>query len=196
MAGGPATKDTSSLALGLAQIRVGPAAANIASDFPVLLAAASIGSLTKTLFTGNTEWWEHYQGFPQKKDYSLPIKEDAMLSAEYEELSPYNLALANGIDPTDGSYADAHSGEIALGGKLAPAYVRMEALYTYPNGTDYMHVILPLAQVKSNLEIDFQAGDSAKPGIEFVSNVADSTSTNGHAVWDGKPLGAIQFTQD
>ena len=193
---GPTTNDTSTLALGLAQIRVGPASANIGFSYPVLLAADSIGSLTKTSFTGNTEWWEHYAGFPQKKDYSLPIKEDAMLAAEYEEITPYNLALANGIDPTDGSYAGSHSGEIGLGGKTAPEYVRMEALYTYPSGTDYMHIIFPLSQVKSNLEMDLQAADSAKPGIEFVSNVADSTNDDGHAAWDGKPLGASQFTSD
>ncbi len=193
MAGGPTTTDTSAIAVGLAQIRVGPAAANVGFSYPVLLEADSIGSLTKTHFTGDTEWWEHYSGFPQKKDYSIPIKEDAMLAAEYEEITPYNIAIANGIDATGGGYADAHSGEIALGGKTAPAYVRMEAVYTYPNGSNHMYILFPRAQVKSNLEIDLQASDSAKPGIEFISNISDSTTDDGHSAWDGKPLGAIQF---
>ena len=194
MAGGPITVETSSLALGLAQIRVGPSATHIGKSYPVLSASDSIGSLTQTDFSGNTEWWEHYSGFPQLKDYSIPLKEDATLTAAYEEITPYNIALANGIDPTGGGYADAHSGEIALGGKSAPAYVRMEAVYTYPDAAHYMTIIFPRAQIKSNLEVSMNATDSAKPGIEFISNIADSNNASGHACWDGKPLGVIQFT--
>lgn len=194
MAGGPKTVNTSSLALGLAQVRVVASASNIGYSYPVAISSDSVGSLTKTTFTGNTEWWEHFSGFPLLKDHSIPIKEEAMLAAEYEEISPYNVALANGIDATDGSYSGTHSGEIALGGKTSPAYVRMEAVYTFPNGSNYMTIIFPRAQIKSNLELDLQAEDSAKPGMEFSSNTSDSDNADGHACWDGKPLGVIQFT--
>ena len=53
---GPITSDTSSIALGLAQIRVGNSAANIANVAPVLLAADSIGALSNTKFTGNVDF--------------------------------------------------------------------------------------------------------------------------------------------
>ena len=41
---GPLTKDTTTIALGLAQVRIGASAANITKQHPVLAAAASIGA--------------------------------------------------------------------------------------------------------------------------------------------------------
>lgn len=191
---GPITKNTSSLALGLAQIRVGASAANIAKVQPQLLAAASIGSLVNTKFTGNTEFFKHESGFPLLEDYTIPIREGAMLECAFEEITPYNLALANGIDASAGGYTEVHSGEIALGGKTAPAYVRMEAVYTFPNGTNYMTVIFPRAQVTSSAELDLQPESAAASPITFEAKDSSSDTTGGHAFWDDKPLGAIIFT--
>jgi hypothetical protein len=93
------TKDTSTIPLGLAQIRVGASAANIASATAVLLAAASIGALANTKFTGNVDYWKLESGFPLLEDLSIPIREAASLECAFKELTPYNLALARGIDP-------------------------------------------------------------------------------------------------
>lgn len=191
---GPITKDTSTLALGLAQIRVGPSASNIAKEVAQLVAGDSIGALVNTKFTGNTEFFKHESGFPLLEDYSIPIREGAMLECAFEEITPYNLALANGIDASAGGYTEAHSGEIALGGKTAPAYVRMEAVYTFPNGINYMTIIFPRCQVTSSAELDLQSESAAASPITFEAKNTSSDATGGNAVWDDKPLGAIIFT--
>lgn len=191
---GPTTKDVSSLAIGLAQVRVGPSATNLTESTPVLEADDSIGALTETTFNGNTEWWEHESGFPLLVDYQVPIRESASLECAYEEINPYNLALAYGKDPTSGElYSDPHSGEIALGGRTAPEFVRMEAVYTFPNGTNTMTIIFPRAQVKSETSIELQKTEGAANPITFSASRADSEVTGGDAAWDGKPLGVIRF---
>jgi hypothetical protein len=193
MATGPVTRDTSTLALGLAQVRVGVSAANIANIQPALAAGDSIGSLADTKFTSEVEFWRHSSGFPLMEDYVIPLSEKATLECAYEEIKPYTLALARGIDASSG-YDQAHSGEIALGQLASPAYVRMEALYTFPNGSNYMTIIFPRAQAVGAMEIALSKEDNSKPTITFESKVASSDVSGGHAVWDDKPMGRILFT--
>ena len=191
---GPLTKNADTVALGLMQIRVGASASNIASIGVVLTASNSIGALASTKFTGNKEYWDLYSGFPQLKDKTLPIKEDAMVECEFKEVQPFNVAMSLGIDPSaGGGISETISGEIVLGALNAPAYVRMEAVYTYPDGTSTCSIIFPRAQVTSNTEMDFQSEDNVNVPITFVSNRADSGITGGHVAWDNKPLGHILF---
>jgi len=189
---GPITTDVTSLALGLAQIRVLASAANINKINPQGTSADSIGALASTKYMGNTDWFNFESGFPLIEDYAIVTREKASLECAFKELSPANLALAHGIDPTSG-YADVHSGEIALGGRTSAAYVRMEALYTFPDGVNKMHIIFPRAQVTSSPEIDMQAEDAVGVPIVFESKNASSDVSGGHAVWDDKPLGRIMF---
>lgn len=186
---GPTTRDTSSLALGLAQIRVGTSATYIANPMPVFTASDSIGSLTQTKFMGETEWYQHASGFPKKDDYAVVLSEKAALECAFEEVSPYNIALAMGIDPA--TYTDKHSGEVALGGRTSPVYVRMEAVYTYPNGTDTMTIIFPRAQATSSMEMDLAQEEATAIPMTFESKLADSTVSGGNAAWDSQPLGRI-----
>lgn len=95
---GPVTKDTSTVALGLAQIRVGSSAANIGEITAQLAAGDSIGALASTKFSSNVDYWKLESGFPLLEDLTLPLRESAMLECEFKELTPYNLALARGID--------------------------------------------------------------------------------------------------
>ena len=95
---GPVTKDTSTVALGLAQIRVGSAAANIGEITAQLTSGSSIGALASTKFSSNVDYWKLESGFPMLEDLTLPLRESAMLECEFKELTPYNLALARGID--------------------------------------------------------------------------------------------------
>lgn len=294
---GPLTKDTSTVALGLAQIRVGAALANIAQIGSVLPLASSIGALQSTKYTGTVDYWKLKSGFPQLEDLTIPLSESAMLEVEFKEVTPYNLALARGIDPegtvaatialgdavttagtttagttdiaitqdagpiTDdfvavftsataysvygaseghvgdgtvsvefapdnagapyftipadyftgtwdadetyaflttayaasGAYDNAHSGSINLGGLVAPAFVRMEAVYTYPNGTNHMYIIFPRANATTTMEIDLQAEDNANIPLTFEAKRADSLTEGGNAVWDSGPLGRIYF---
>ena len=187
---GPIATDTSTVALGLAQIRVGSSSDNIASPGAMLSSSDSIGSLANTKYTGNTDWYKLEGGFPLIEEYTTPIREGAMLECAFREITPKNLALAHGMDITLGDYS-AHSGEVVLGGRTAPDYVRMEAVYTYPNGTNTMTIIFPRAQVSTNVEMDLQTEDAAAVPITFESKNASSDVAGGDAVWDDKPLGHI-----
>lgn len=203
---GPVTRDTSTIALGLAQIRVGKFdAESIASASPVLGKDDSIGALASTTFTSNVEYWRLTSGFPALEDMVVPLSETAALECQFKEISPYNLALAKGMDPEQ--FKDnAHQGTIALGTVKESAPVRMEAHYTFPNGVNTIDIIFPRAQVTSSVELAFQAEDNANPTITFEAKRADSevsvnvvtvggttTTIKGSAVWDEMPLGCIVF---
>jgi hypothetical protein len=187
---GPVSTDTSQIALGLAQIRVGSSSTNIAKIEPQLAAADSIGSLANTKYIGNCDWYKLEGGFPLIEEYTVPIREAAAMECAFRQISPETMALAHGTDISSGTY-EAHSGELALGGRTAPDYIRMEALYTYPNGTNTMTIIFPRAQVSASVEMDFQGEDAAAVPITFESKNASSDVTDGNAVWDDKPLGRI-----
>lgn len=292
---GPVTKDTSTIALGLAQIRIGVSSTYIANVNAALAAADSMGAMASTKFVSNVEYWSLKSGFPQLEDMSVPLSETAALECEFKEITAKNMALARGIDPfasivaavlggtavtiagdTVGSitpdddggvsdaftvvftsataiaiygaaeghigdftdlsvaiepdnggdpyfsmpanffdanwivdetyafstvaattgtaaYADSHAGEIGLGQMAAPAFLRMEAVYTYPNNTNHMYIIFPRANAVSSLELDLQAEDNANPAITFEGKRADSEVDGGHAVWDNMTLGRVYF---
>jgi hypothetical protein len=187
---GPLTKNPQAVALGLAQIRVGPAATNIAEGDPVLEAAASIGALANTKFIGKTDYWKLESGFPLLEDATLPIRESCSLECGFKEISVANLALARGVDPSD---FDEYDVSIALGGLTAPEYVRMEAVYTFPDSQSQMVIVFPRANVVSSMEIDLKAEDAAVVPITFEAKRADSGVTGGDATWDTMPLGTIVF---
>ncbi|PIW31782.1 MAG: hypothetical protein COW28_06865, partial [bacterium (Candidatus Ratteibacteria) CG15_BIG_FIL_POST_REV_8_21_14_020_41_12] len=65
--------------LGLAQVRIGASAANIASTAAVLSVSDSIGALAATKFTGNTDFWVHESGFPLTEDMTIVLREKAAL---------------------------------------------------------------------------------------------------------------------
>lgn len=292
---GPVTKDTSTIALGLAQIRVGKSAANINQTDSVLGAADSMGAMASTNFTSNVEYWRLMSGFPQLEDMVLPLSETAALECEFKEITPKNLALARGLDPfseqdasvvggsvnsdegttagdisvdnaggvndewtvvftsgsavaiygknsghvgdfaditveiapdndgnpyftipedfftgtwaaddmymftttayqaADTALTDPHSGSIGLGQMKAPEYVRLEAVYTYPNQTNHMYIIFPRANATSSVELSLAADDNANPPITFEAKRADSEVTGGDPVWDQMTLGQIYF---
>ena len=189
---GPITTDTSTVPLGLAQIRVGSSPGNIASTEPVLSSSDSMGAMASTKFIGNTDWYKLESGFPLGEDLSIVIREAAALECAFKQLTPYNMAIAYGIAASgSGEYSEVHSGEVKLGGRCAPEYVRMEAVYTYPRCTvtNHLYIIFPRAQVVSSVEVDFQAEEVANVPITFESKNSSSDVTGGNAAWDNKPLG-------
>lgn len=191
---GPVTKAAGTVALGLAQIRVGESAANIANIDPVLTSNNSIGALNSSKFVSEREYWELKSGFPMLTDSTITLSEACRLECEFKELQPFNIALALGNDSPGDGISETLSGEILLGASVTPDYIRMEAIYTYPNGTSTMKIIFPRAQCKSSVEIDLQAEDNANVPLTFEAARADSEISGGNAVWDSKPLGHILFT--
>jgi len=297
---GPLTRNTSAVALGLAQIRIGNSADHIANAAAALAASDSIGALGQTAFSASIELWKMLSGFPQLEDLTIPTSETSSMECTFKELTAYNMALARGLDPngahsatidevsiasslgtttgtlavtdTDGPvtdtfrvfftgssagsiYGDAtgqvtdfaslssiiapenptssnspespffsipanffsgtwasgdvyvfqttayddgtafgiHSGEILLGAIKAPEFVRMEAVYTFPNAENTMTIIYPRCNVTSNMEVDLQVEDAAAPGITFEAKRADQDVSGGNSVWNAAPLGKIVF---
>ena len=186
---GPVTKDTTTVALGLAQIRIGASAANIVSQGVVLTSSDSIGALANTKFTGNTEFFKLESGFPLLEDAIFPLREAAALECAFKEMTPANIALAKGIDPT--GYSGIHLGSVPLGTIAAPAVLRMEAVYTYPDQVNTMNIIFPRCQVAASIEMEFASEEPAAVAIMIESKRADSEISGGNSTWDDKPLGRI-----
>lgn len=298
---GPITVDTSTVALGLAQIRVGDAAANIASIAPVLTSSNSIGNLASTKYAGNVDLFKLESGFPLQEDLVIPTRETNALECAFREITPYNFALARGLSPFDNisatvteitldstagttagaitvtdtagpttetwtavievesagdttysvygstsgkvldsvvdtsagepdnggnpyfnipigffdgtwvegdtyvfattayitgtaAYGNAHSGSIGLGSLKAPEFLRMEAVYTYPDGVNKMTIIYPRCNVESSPELDLQAEDAAAITLNFSAKGASSDTSGGNAVWDAMSQGRIVWT--
>lgn len=293
---GPTTINTTTIALGLAQIRVGSYSANIAQTSQMLASTFSIGALGKTNFMGKTDFFKLESGFPLNEDMVIPIRETQGLEVTFKEISPANLALSRGIDifaaypaavgggsikstagtvtgaitvtntagpvndewtvafdtattgrvfgkttgwvadipdlttiiaPDNGgnpyfsipsgfftdtwaddetytfyttayqssgtAYADAHAGTIALGGLSAPEFVRMEAIYTFPNQTNHMYIIFPRCNVVSSLTLDLKPETATDVAMTFEAKRADSGVVGGHSVWDNMSLGRVYF---
>lgn len=192
---GPVTTDPSAVALGLAQIRVGVAATHIASADAELVAADSIGALSTTKFAGKTDYWKLESGFPLLEDLTIPLRESAALECGIKQFSLSNLLLARGIDPNKTYVAPAVAPtSIALGSMKAPDYIRMEAVYTFPDLLHQMVIIFPRANVVSSLDFDLKIEDAAIVPITFQAKRADSgLASGGNALWDNQPLGTIIF---
>ena len=190
---GPITLDTSTIAIGFAQIRVGDSSGNIADIQPALSSSDSIGALASTTFRGPTDWFKLESGNPLITDFTTPIREAAQLECAFKEMTPVNLALAHGHDPSSVPYdtMTVHSGEVPLGGRTAPDYVRMEAVYTYPNGTNHMYIIFPRSQVSATPELALANEDAAAVTVLFESQNSSSDVSGGDVAWDDKPLGRI-----
>jgi hypothetical protein len=189
---GPVTKDSTTVALGLAQIRIGASATNIGQEHPVLASSDSVGALANTKFTGNAEYYRLESGFPLLEDAVFPLRESAMMECGFREITPRNFALARGLDPA--GYTHGHTGQIALGTLTAPVSVRMEAVYTYPDGTNQMVFIFPRGQVSAVIEMEFAEEEPAAVAVSIESKRADGEISGGAHAWDDKPLGQIYWT--
>ena len=186
---GPVTKDTTTVALGLAQIRIALASTYIGQIAPILTSSHSIGALASTKFAGNVDFFKLESGFPLMEDATFPLRESAMMEIAFKEQTPANWAVARGLDPT--SYSSVHSGEINLGNMATPVFLRMEAVYTFPDGVNTMTIIFPRCQAVSSQEADFQAEDVVAVSISLEAKRADSDVTGGNAIWNSSPIGKI-----
>jgi len=187
---GPVTKDTSALALGLGQIRIGVSATYINTINPALSASDSIGALAKSSLTLETEVWKHMSGFPQREDAQIVLSKKARIEGDAEELTPYNVALSMGIDPV--SYTLSNSGQIPLGGLTSVPFLRAEMEYSFPDGKKF-YPVFPRAQVSNTVSLDFQAAENIKIPMSIEAKNADSNASGGSVLWDDAPLGRIWF---
>ena len=190
---GPVTNDTTTIALGLAQILLGASASNIASTNAVLSTTTnSIGALATTKFTSSIDFYHLESGYPLMEDAIYPIREKASMEVVFKEMTPKNLAFARGLDASSG-YASVHSGEIALGNVVTPTFVRMESIYTYPDGINKMDIIFPRAQILSSIELDHNSEEPMTSPAIIEAKRADSTQVSGNAVWNNRAYGRIHW---
>jgi hypothetical protein len=82
------------------EVRVGASAANIATTTPVLTTANSLGALSSASYNNSKEYYQHMSGFPMVEDFTTPTQETQTITCEFDEMTPKNLALLQGIDPT------------------------------------------------------------------------------------------------
>jgi len=92
------------------------------------------------------------------------------------------------------AYANAHVGSIPLGNLAAPKYLRVEAVYTFPDPTYKMIIIFPRANITSSLSLDQQPEDVAAVTMSIKSMGASEDTAGGNAVWNSAPNGLILFT--
>ena len=184
---GPVTRNAQTVALGLAKILIGPVNLDVDGTPAVQLATQvldetvnSLGALNSTNFVSEIEYWKLESGFPMLEDLSIPLRESARLECEFKEISLRNLAIARGIDADTENYphsltADvAEEDEINLGAITAPDYVRMEAIYTYPDQQHQMVIVFPRANVTSSIELSLAAEDNANVPITIEAKRGDS----------------------
>lgn len=189
---GPVTKDTTTVALGLAQIRVsGSWQSYMNSQYPQLAASDSLGALANTKLTSSAEYFKLESGYPLLEDATFPLRESAMLECAFKEITPANFALAKGLNPAD--YTAAHRGNVPLGSISTPVFLRVEAVYTFPDGTNTMNVIFPRAQCSAVIEMEWAEEEPSAVAVSIESKRADSEISGGNATWDDKPLGHIVF---
>ncbi len=189
---GPLTKDTTTVALGLAQIRVALSSTYIGQIRPILTASHSIGALADTKFTGAAEYFKLESGYPLLEDATFPLRESASISCSFKEITPANIALSQGLDPS--GYSENHAAALGFGNISTPVYLRMEAYYVYPDGTNSLTIIFPRCQVSANREIPFAPEDVAAVPIVIEAKRADSSlSSGGHVAWDDMPLGRFYW---
>lgn len=186
---GPVTKDTTTVALGLAQIRVAAATSHIARTVPALTSSDSLGALANTKFSGNIEYYRLESGYPMLEDAIFPLREQAALECAFKELTPKNMAIARGLSPA--AYTSAHVGSIPLGTIAAPTAIRVEAIYTFPDGTNVMAIIFPRANAAATIEMEFAAEEPAAVAVRLEAKRADSEVSGGNAAWDTMPYGRM-----
>jgi hypothetical protein len=186
---GPVTIDSTTVALGLAQIRVSISTTHIAQTVPRLVAGDSLGALANTKFSGSAEYYRLESGFPLLEDAIFPLREAAALECAFREITPKNMAIARGLAPT--TFTAKHTGTIGLGALVAPTAIRVEAIYTFPDGTNTMGIIFPRANAAATIEMDFAPEEPAAVAIRLEAKRADSEITGGNAVWDAMPYGRI-----
>jgi hypothetical protein len=84
-----------------------------------------------------------------------------------------------------------HAGSLGLGTLVAPVAIRVEAIYTFPDGTNTMGIVFPRANAAATIEMDFAPEEPAAVAIRLEAKRADSTITGGNAAWDNMPYGRI-----
>ncbi|OYT14770.1 MAG: hypothetical protein B7C24_16600 [Bacteroidetes bacterium 4572_77] len=176
-------KNKDSIALGIGKLFLGDSVTNIATFGQAFSDADYFGS---TVQIGLKIEKTYIEKFSSKLDYMTQL--DLLLaSAKFSvnitflEMSQKNLGIAFGGDGTSTNILnDIFGGDTTL---------RLELVFTYPNKTNQMILILPKTKVvPDSVELDFLEEEAWRLPITFQALNTEN------AAWAGHEFGRIIFT--
>lgn len=145
----------------------------VTSTSGTMLSGNHIGSIKDAKVTISREYLKHESGFPVATDLTVPVKEGITIEGKMEEMSPYNLALAFGLDPL--SYS-ATTATFNGGNLVLPATVQMWAV-TQDAGGQY--ITFKLWKANSESAFEFNPANGAWAAVNLkMDGLLDN---DGHA---------------
>jgi hypothetical protein len=171
-----------SVALGTGELYLADSATHIASTTRVLSGTDYFGAKTEVSVKVNREFAKNYEpsgNILMLMDHIL-TRLEVTIDIVFVEIYNKTLSFAMGGVGTDTDF---------FGPMLVkPVYSRAELVFTYPNKTNQMIIILPRVQiVNTDFDLTFQSEDSMKSPL----TVKALRTTDSH--WSTRPLGKCIF---
>lgn len=171
-------KDKNSIAIGPAEVRIGPSATSISTLTPVLDSSRTFMYSEKTSVVYQNTYVDKKS---VKYNYAIDSKSDeVMCTIQFDtvELSKNALAIVFGNDPA------SITTEISLG-NISSIDFRVEILYTYPDTTKTLNFVFPKVRIQKGLNIVL-TGD-AEVSLPLSMKVLPVNTSP----WTASPFGKI-----
>jgi len=179
---GTRIKDRESLFFGLAELYLGDSESNEASNTAVLGEDDYFSCMAEISFNISKKFSKRYdvQNGVKILENIFLISSNFEVEASFVELTEKNLSLALGGDGTETNILDNLI--------KAPTALRAEIIFSYPNGTNTLTLILPKVNVITNsVGFDFLPEEA----MQVPLKLAPLKCT--HSSWSSNPLGKIIF---
>lgn len=177
-------RDRESIALGLAELYLSDSASYITDVTSVLTDAEYFSALVEVSFNI----------FRTKKFQYSYVNSMEALQDIFTKRVGFSISIAP-IEMNSRTFSYALGGDDSeeIGSTLftKPKDLRAELIFTYPNKTNFMYLILPRVSVISDIDGAFSEKDAMKVPIEFNAKRADNVT--GGSVWASYPYGRQYF---
>jgi len=185
-----ATVDNTTIQLGIPQLRVAKSSTHIGTATAVLSSSNSIGAISfADVESGLDKVFANVGGYAS----GVAVAEGTIISVDFMEVTPKNIAFSRGGDITDVAYANNHSAVVPIGVLSDTIKLRLELFYSFPDPRYTMTIIIPRAEVVSKPRLVYTERSGIKIPITIKALRADSGVPEGHTVWDTKPYGCFIF---
>jgi len=180
---GTRSKDNgSNLFFGLAELYIGDSASNITQTSYVLTEGNYFGCLVKVSFKITRKFLERYGSFNGVNILTdlVTTNSSFSISVNFVELSEQSLSYAFGGDGSDTNLLDNIFS--------SPQELRAELVFTYPNKTNKMILVLPKVKVNTKtLSFGFAPEKPIQVPMSLVPLHCSDTA------WASNPIGKIIF---
>lgn len=170
------------VALGMAELYLGPSAANIASVDNVLGSSHYLGAQTEVSLEITKEFYEQYGKVANTKvlENIFTLTAGIAFNLNLYEITIANLGFALGGDGSDVEVLN-----LLLSN---PTTLRAELKFTYPNKINFLYFILPCIKVYTEtVQLGFKDVDAALLPLRVEAIATDD------ATWIGNELGRCLF---